>query len=52
MMYVILRFIIRNINLVFVPISGAGLLKPLEFPLSLVNEVAFGLDGRTGAGEV
>lgn len=30
--FVILRFMIRNIYLIFVPISGTELLKPLEFP--------------------
>ena len=29
---VTLRFIIRNIYLVLVTVSGTGLLKPLEFP--------------------
>lgn len=28
-----LRFLIRNVNVVFIPISGIELLKPMEFPV-------------------
>lgn len=36
-----LRFLIRNINVVFIPISGIELLKPLEFSVRRGIKVCF-----------
>ena len=46
-------FIGRNTYLVFIPISGTELLKPLEFPatkVSFVSQVTFGKQLRVGPG--
>lgn len=36
-----LRFLTRNINVVFTPISGIELLKPLDFPVRRGIKVCF-----------
>lgn len=38
-----LRFLIRNVNVVFIPISGIELLKPFEFPVRRGIKVCFGM---------